>query len=295
MSTSRSNRRLPKLASTLLLTCLSGLALSQAAFAASRVTSDEFDGSVSSIWKQDESREMCKAVTVARDGGKPKSGSGMMECNSNGAVSWSSASSYQTMKLPSINYSREVFIRFYIRMDADVDNLPNFKLLRWGYNYGGSTADGGELVAWLNDNTYYVIPREYQTGTFPYGYVGTPRSRAWTKVEIYSKKNQSGVADGAFKVWMDGSLVYNKANVKTDFGGQVWPLYLMSNWSVNGYNGLPNPDANNHVYWDSFEVYSDAGSGASGQMSDATISMGSTTATTTSPPSAPTLQATQAK
>ncbi len=241
--------------------------------AAGRVFFDDFSsGKLNAAWEKDSYRDLPVVVSKARDGGLPLNGAAyMVEANSNGVVAYNAPNSYQTMVLPKFDYKNEVLLRFYLRLDSDVDNLPNFKLIRWGYDYGGSIADGGEIVAWLDGNSYYLIPREFQVQYFPYGYVGSPRNRQWTKFEIYIKQNINGAPDGIFKIWMNNQLVYNKINVRTNFGGQIWPLHIMSNWSVNGYNGLPDPDANNHVYWSHFEVFSDVGFGAIGLMSDASI------------------------
>jgi hypothetical protein len=74
-------------------------------------------------------------------------------------------------------------------------------------------------------------------------------------------------------VWIDGGLKQEATHIVTVAPGHQWgPLYLMSNWSNNpGWEH----GASNHVYWDDIEVYTDAGSGGSGNMSDATISAGS--------------------
>ena len=76
------------------------------------------------------------------------------------------------------------------------------------------------------------------------------------------------------KVWQDGSLKQSLSNLVTISPGAKWyPLYLMSNWSNNpGWSH----DANNHVYWDNVEIFSDRGSGASGSMADGTISAATT-------------------
>ncbi len=64
------------------------------------------------------------------------------------------------------------------------------------------------------------------------------------------------------KVWHDGVLVRNDV---APFNGAKWsPFWLTSNWE-------DSHDAVNYVYFDDVEVYSDVGTGATGLMSDATI------------------------
>jgi hypothetical protein len=107
----------------------------------------------------------------------------------------------------------------------------------------------------------------------------------WHKLEIYMKLNTAGAADGAYKVWLDGQIKQQAANIVSAApAGRWYPLHLMSNWSNNpGWEH----DAANHVYWDDIEVYSDLGTGGTGLMSDATIRTG-TAPSPSSRPSAPT-------
>jgi hypothetical protein len=101
----------------------------------------------------------------------------------------------------------------------------------------------------------------------------------WHKMEIYVKHNTPGVANGTVRVWQDGAVKQQATNIVTIATGDHWyPIYLMSNWSNNpGWEH----DANNHVYWDEFEIYSDNGTGGVGSLSDASIGVGGSTAANT--------------
>jgi hypothetical protein len=80
------------------------------------------------------------------------------------------------------------------------------------------------------------------------------------------------------KVWQDGKIKQQAVNIVSAAPNSRWfPVHIMSNWSSNpGWEH----DANNHAYWDDFEIYTDTGTGASGTMADGTIS-------TTAQPAAP--------
>ena len=191
---------------------------------------------------------------------------------------------YDSLTIPTSNYSNELFIRVRVRLDSDHDTSFGSakKLLRmfyWDGNsatykdsfevvYGGAfgyqcnSGNGGDCNAYWGDasgdNT------------------GTPGS--WHKVEQYFNS-----ATGQVKIWHDGVLVKDQMVGKT---GNKWtPFYLTSNWS-------DAHDASNHVYFDEVEVYSDNGTGASGSLSNATVSGGGSSASNggsspVPPPSAP--------
>jgi hypothetical protein len=109
-----------------------------------------------------------------------------------------------------------------------------------------------------------------QSGPLSYGDGTVFGDGKWHKLEIYIKENTSAGNDGIARVWRDGVKQVEAVNAKTVTAGTKWShLELMSNWSSNpGWEH----DANNHVYWDNIEVFTDTGTGASGSMADATIS-----------------------
>lgn len=245
------------------------------AHAAGRVFYDNFESGNTNQWSTDEPHNKCVVVSAAHDTGAPHSGNKMLECNWNGTVAWNDPASYSTVVLPqeSWKYSREFLIRLWLRYDADVDHVNGNKVLR--------------LYPWSNDHldSFYVAAHMDWAGQPLFLYWewinGSPGPEfwgqgthlgdtMWHKLEIYVKHNETGKSDGALKVWLDGALVQQAANIASIGPGSSWgPLYLVSNWTtIPGWEH----DANNHVYWDDVEIFSDLGTGGVGQMSDASIS-----------------------
>lgn len=272
----------------------SAIALSAtSAMAAGRVFYDGFEDGTTNAWQQYVGRNKCSVVSGAFDGGVgPKSGSRMARCNYNGVVDWDNPASYETMVLRSWSMSRETLIRFWVRVDSDVDAKAGSKLFRWGGNlassFGAIQFEHGTGATLF---TYFENGNGGQIGSTNWGSGSAFRDGKWHKIEMYLKKSQSG-GDGAIKLWIDGSLAWQAANVSTTSSYSWTEFLMMSNWSTD--NGVDNSwahDGNNHIYWDEFEIYSDAGSGASGSLVDATITgSGSTSTATTTIPPAPTLQ-----
>jgi hypothetical protein len=249
-----------------------------AAHAAGLAFSDDFESGTASKWSADGTRSMCTVVQRAVDGGAPHGGNDMLKCNWNGIVAWNAPDAYSTVKLPQTawNYKSEFFIRLWLRYDNDVAHTYGSKALRLYPDDRGSDGNvrddfvitvqmnhpGGPIVtSWVVDGKQ--APSFWGQGA-PLG------DHNWHKVELYIKA--SPTADGIARLWTDGVLRQELTNIATISAGQTWgPLYLMSNWSNNvGWEH----GANNHVYWDDVEIYTDTGSGASGQMSDASISAG---------------------
>ena len=257
-----------KLSSVVLLAAL-GAAAAQTQ-AAGRVFYDNFESGNANQWSSDGSRSRCVVVGKGVDGGSPHSGSDQLECNWNGAVSWDATNAYSTLMLPqsSWKYGSEYLIRFWLRYDADVDKVNGGKVFRL---YPGNNLDSFYIGAQMNVAggpafIYWELINGTPGPEF-WGGTTTLGDTKWHKIEIYVK----AAVGGAVKVWYDGSLVQQGTNLSTN--GAWGPMYLMSNWSNNpGWEH----DANNHVYWDDIEIYSDSGSGASGTLADASISSGST-------------------
>jgi hypothetical protein len=121
---------------------------------------------------------------------------------------------------------------------------------------------GGQQGGFFND-------AGTQIGSTFWGNGSDAANGAWHKVEVYFKVDASA---GIIRMWEDGVKVWEETNADTTL--TTWtPFYIGSNWS--GASGCCDHDANNHMYWDDFEVYSDTGTGANGLMSAATISSGS--------------------
>ena len=169
-------------------------------------------------------------------------------------------------------YKSEFLLRLWVKYDQDVSHTYGGKVLRFfprthldQYVLIAQmrTAGGPAQSAWLAFNG--VQGPTYWGAGMPLG------NHAWHKLEIYVKASTS--ADGIARVWFDGDLKQEVTNTVTVAPGKSWgPLYLMSNWSNNpGWEH----GANNHIYWDDVEMYTDTGVGGTGQMSDASIHGGS--------------------
>jgi hypothetical protein len=245
------------------------LAASVHLHAAGRVFYDGFESGTVSQWSADASREKCKPVRAAVDGAGPFSESFQAECNWNGVVSWSSSSAYSTLVLKSWAYSREFLIRFRVRLAADVDRKDGQKLLR----LYSATSESFFMSARMNvtDGPMFAYWESIGGGggARTYGDGTKLGDGKWHEVEIYIRHNSPGQLDGATKIWLDGAMLLQAEGITSVVpSGKWYPLYVMSNWSNNpGWEH----DADNHAYWDDFEIYSDAGVGATGSMADGTI------------------------
>jgi hypothetical protein len=253
-------------------------------FGQSRVFYDGFEDGTANKWAVDGSHPKGQVITQATDGGTPRSGTRFLSLN------WHSTS-HSAVTLSQWPYTREMFIRMWWRLDADVDGTDGAKMMRMGYS--GTTSDTESI--WARESR--IIHQSWYVG----GYESSNLvrncwssvsfdDRKWHKVEIYIKHDTNN-ADGVIKLWFDGNTwaginsttgaaCYPVFGNTFDGSEKYWPLYLPSNWS-------PNPgwehDMNNHFYVDDVEIYSDQGSGAAGSMADATINVSGTPP----PPTAP--------
>lgn len=257
--------RLPDLTLLLLFT----LALADVSYAAGRVFFDDFEDGTISKFSPPDSRDPCKNVSTAIDGGSPRTGSRMLQCNWNGTVAWNDPAAFNTLSLNSWSYNNEFFIRLWVRADSDVDQKFGSKWLRL-YNQsinsfildGQMEQAGGPIYSNI-ESVDGSVTNYNKWGNASLG------DRLWHKVEIYVKQGLSNSA--TFRVWVDGSLQHEKTNFSSNPSNKWYPLVLVSNWSNNGPEWAH--DANNHTYWDDIEIYSDTGSesSTSGIMSDASI------------------------
>jgi hypothetical protein len=255
---------------TLALVLLGG---ATASHAAGRLFFDDFESGNTNKWSTDGARSRCSIVQSGIDGGKVHGGKNMLQCNWNGLVAWNDTNAYSTMMLPQNqwNYNSEFFVRMWLRYDSDVDHTYGGKVFRFDPN---DKLDSFYILPQMNDTGGPAqIDWELINGDAgpEFWGAGAPLGdQNWHKVEIYMKASAS--ASGALKIWVDGNLVMQNSNMATVTAGHQWgPLFLMSNWSNNpGWEH----DAANHVYWDDIEIFTDTGSGATGNMSDATISAG---------------------
>lgn len=217
-----------------------------------------YDGAESgntSLWLQDGARNKCTSITTAADGGAPKVGSRQLSCNASGRVIWSDPAAVELMFIDLPAWS-EILIRGWLRHDSDEylaspDGSPR-KLWRfdsdnlqvtdvWLFHALPSSVGSTGLAGGAQMSTYWGGENGFTT--------------SWAKVEVY----MSGTV---FKEWINDVLV---ANNTINFGGTK-PIryYLMSNWSdCANHAGTSNPcGANNHVYWDDIEVFTDTGTGS---------------------------------
>jgi hypothetical protein len=258
-----------------LVNALIALALISAvtgAQAAGRVFFDDFEAGNTNKWSADDFRNKCRVATGAVDGVPARAGSSMAECNWNGLTAWNDPSAYTSLKLGSWDYSNEFLIRLWVRYANDVDRAFGSKLLRldpndfkdsFYLNAQMEQSNGPVFICWewINGSTG---PSVYGDGNLGDG--------SWHELEIYIKLNTTGARNGVVRIWQDGRVKHEAVNITSVYPGNRWfPLYLMSNWSNNPGS---EHDASNHVYWDNVEIYSDRGSGATGSLADASITVG---------------------
>jgi hypothetical protein len=259
-----------------LLSCLLSIyfiSAAQNSIAASRVFHDDFESGNTSKWQFPGSYDRAIVVSTAYDGGRPRGGSRMLEGNWNGTIDYTDPRKNSYATLLDWNYTNEFLIRFWIRLDRDVDRKNGTKLLRLGtigvnMFYIGATLHEvpGLMVPYFESVAGSSGPITYNGGV-----IG---DNNWHKVEIYVKHNTPGQTDGILRMWTDGVRVLNGVNIRSVSDGGNWkPMNLMSNWSNNpGWEH----DANNHAYWDDIEIFSDANTGTAmtGRMDDATAQSG---------------------
>lgn len=246
-----------------------------AASGATRVFYDGFE-SGNTGWEQVGFRDKCQTVTVAVDGQYgPRSGSKFASCNSDSSAAWNTAQAYQTMSIPTDNYTSELFIRAWVRADADVypiETGSGRKLLRiffWDQvTYRDSFADFGGPSGGLRHSFAWAEGGNIQSPSKYWGDApgDTSAEAGWHKVEVYFNHTTQTA-----RAWHDGKQVYELT--KMGFGSAKWsPLNLMSNWGDAEQGRVP-ADTQNHYYVDDVEVFSDAKTGTptTGSMADGTI------------------------
>ncbi len=254
----------------------------EVASAATRVFYDDFESGNTSQWSQGGSNDKCTNVSTAIDGNSPHEGSHMMQCNWNGTVAWNDPASYSSAVLGSWSYTNEFLIRMWVRADNDVDHKFGSKWIRITGNYPTNSFIADGQMEQAGGPIYTNI--ECLDGTcnnwYNYG-SGLIGNTQWHKLEFYSK----GGSGSIFRIWVDDNLEWEKTGFSSS---QKWnELNIMSNWSDNGPEWAH--DANNHIYWDNFEIYSDSTSGTpatSGTLANGDIAVSGTP--DTQPPTSPT-------
>ncbi|MBS0168638.1 MAG: hypothetical protein JSR29_21380 [Nitrospira sp.] len=265
----------------MVLILLSSLALWDTSYAAGQVFYDGFEDGSTNKWLQDDYRNRCTVVTSAADGIKgPDSGSRMARCNWNGTVAINGPTAYESLKIGSVPYTNEIFYRFRLRIDKNVERTDGspLKMLRIFY-WTGDQATYRDMFADSVLGNSLSNRGNVGATTLPTYWGGASgdnsgSSDSWHTVEYYFNHTT-----GQIKVWHDNVLIRSNS---VSMGSQKWlPFYLTSNYA-------DSHDATNYVYFDNIEIYSDAGTGATGLMSDGTISntssSTSSSGTTTLPP-----------
>ncbi|MCI0591227.1 MAG: hypothetical protein L0Y67_06455 [Gammaproteobacteria bacterium] len=262
----------------ILLTLLSQVAFVDLSFAIGLAFTDGFEDGTTNKWSFPGTYYPATVVSTARDGGSPHTGTRMMEANWDGTVAWDDPRVYTYAQLPSWDYTNEFLLRFWIRYDADVDPKDGGKLMRLGPGIGINELYMGAQMQ-LSGGPLFIYTDVEGPGQVTYS-GGNVGDNQWHKIEVYIK-HDTGTNNGIVRVWTDGVLRIDATNVNSvPTGGRWEPFNVMSNWSNNpGWEH----DANNHVYWDDFEIYSDTGTGANGSLADATASVGQGTQTLAAP------------
>jgi hypothetical protein len=250
------------------------LCWSVSAQAATRVFFDGFEDGTTNAWTQDDYRLKCDVVSSALDGGAgPTSGTKMTRCNWDGTVAWNDPLATKTMYKAGFPYTSDIFLRAMIRYDNDADAKQGSKLMRVG-NEGASFQD---CQLELSPPQVFMYWQSSGAQVPPTYWGGAQCRPGWKKWEIYIHQAASG---GIIRVWIDDVQIYDTSGNTIQTGG--WNKWnMLSNWSNNpGWEH----DANNHVYWDDVEIFSDATSGTAttGSMSAGTIA--AVTGPDTTPP-----------
>jgi hypothetical protein len=234
--------------------------------AAGRVFYDGFEDGTTNKWGQDDFRSRCQVVTSAADGVVgPKAGTRMVRCNDNGTLDWDQPAQYETLALPNVSYTSEVFYRVWVRPDLNHQRTGESAKKIMRIFAGGVGSNDMYNVVGVGDGQRNegLVNGGRQLNTYWGDAAGdnTNSSSAWHKVEYYFNQ-----ATGKIRVWHDGILVRDDT-ISFTASPQWKPMYITSNWS-------DAHDATNYLYFDEIEVFSDQGAGASGLMSNATIAAG---------------------
>lgn len=225
---------------------------------------------------KDGTNDMAKVVTLGRDSVAAHGGSKCIECNWDGVVAYPDPLGLCTVGL-DFPYTSEFFMRYWFRADADCDATDGSKSFR--LDNGGSPGVDLNSFYWnsrfqdgsgLTKGQFYCqIEYIDGGGVFDEVFSGIPIGNGlWHKIEIYNKTAGSG--GSIFRVWVDGTQVFNKTGYSSTTANKWTSAYFNSNWSSNpGWEH----DANNHTYYDDIEVFSDdaGGTATTGLMSDASI------------------------
>lgn len=243
--------------------CLSAIE----ATAAGRVFFDDSEAGNTNLWNQDASRPKCTSVTTAADGLQgPFAGSRMIRCNDNG-----STGVWETLAAPSFSMTNEVLYRYRVRPDSNHASTggSTHKIGRVFINEAQYTDIFSMFATIGSGNGMYndmILDGNRQGGSLYWGDASgddTANPANWHTIMYYVNKST-----GAAKVWHDGILVRNHtAGAISGELGENGNFYITSNWE-------DAHDATNYVYFDEVEIFTDAGTGGVGSMSDGTMTQG---------------------
>ena len=283
---------------------LSALMVTDILYAAGRQRFDDFESyplgqlslpTANGYWRSDSGRIPPDIVSSAADAGVgPHSGSKMARFNYDTTLAWPSLnifSSMQSANTSSIIVNDEFFYRMWVRHDANCGRVDLGSGKKFMRIYSGNGAQSNDLITdfitsngftnFGNDSGGAALMPTYWGGSGDFS--ATNSVTQWVKVEYYFK-----FSTGTVKVWTDGALRRNDTGRNLTFWGthgDGWKdFYPQSNWGDVENNGYRH-GTTNYMYVEDFEVYSDVGTGATGLMSDATITQVGSTDTT--PPVAP--------
>ncbi len=201
----------------------------------------------------------CPPTTTARDGVPHRSGMAL-ECNWDGTKPWYDSDKTRELELDSVPMKSERLVSAWFRVDADVDATVGSKMMRLGFGSANDLflacqfeqgAGATMLVGFTNQPTYW-------------GGVAAAQCRnGWTRLRVYTSPS-------LVRLWLNEALVREWTGA---FSISSMTAF-MSNWSDNpGWSH----DANNHLYWQAVEIFTDAGTGGVGSMRDGTMTQGGTT------------------
>ncbi len=208
----------------------------------------------------------CPPTTTARDGVPHRSGMAL-ECNWDGTKPWYDSDKTRELELDSVPMKSERLVSAWFRVDADVDATVGSKMMRLGFGSANDLflacqfeqgAGATMLVGFTNQPTYW-------------GGVAAAQCRnGWTRLRVYTSPS-------LVRLWLNDALVREWTGA---FSISSMTAF-MSNWSDNpGWSH----DANNHLYWQAIEIFTDAGTGGTGSMRDGTMTQGGTTPPPPPPP-----------
>jgi hypothetical protein len=204
----------------------------------------------------------------------------MIRCNWDGSGAGDSGGGiFEALRLDGWSYTTDFFIRYWFRVDNDMRGGTGPKVMRIGNpNHIASFLDCPASPGSQYFGGFFGFS-DWMGGNVESGTCGGPN---WHKVELYFHVASSG---GVVTMWVDDVQVWQATgDTRCEGGGRWSQFFISSNWSAGP--GCCLHDANNHVYWDEFEIYSDTGTGATGSMSAGTIIQGG--ANTPPPPQSPT-------